>query len=127
MVSTVLIMLILTLSGCITINLNAPTPTPVAAQTSTTTPRPTSTPLAVDNIVGIWEGSKNSNSYSIQFSGDGTLIYNDGGNLAKGAWVKINERQYKISILSSDTVITLDDNMIQFNWGPKGVIFTKKT
>ncbi len=27
----------------------------------------------------------------------------------------------------SETVITLNDNMTQFNWGDKRIIFTKKT
>jgi hypothetical protein len=127
MLSAILIILILTVSGCITINLNVPTPTPTATPVPTTTPSPTSTFPASDKIVGLWEGSINSINYTIQFYNDGTLMYNDGGNLAKGGWEKIDEKQYLIGIMISDTVITLNDNMTQFNWGAKGIIFTKRT
>jgi len=129
MVSTILMILILTVSGCITNNGNVPTPTPIPTATPvpTTTPSPTPTPLAGDNIVGLWEGSNRSINYSIQFFEDGKLIYNEGGNMAKGGWEKINKTQYLVGISSSDTVITLSENMTQFKYGDKGVIFTKKT
>ncbi|MGA9141802.1 MAG: hypothetical protein WBZ29_16370 [Methanocella sp.] len=123
-------MLILTVSGCITSNTNVPTstptPTPTATLTPTTTPSPAPTPLAVDNIVGLWGGSYNSTNYSIQIFDDGKLIYNEGGNQAKGGWEKIDEKQYLIGISIYDSVITLNDNMT-FKWGDKGIIFTKKT
>lgn len=119
-------MLILTASGCINSILNGPTPTPVATLSPSTTPSPTSTPLAEDNIVGLWEGSYKSIDYSIQFFKDRTLIYDEGGNQAKGSWERIDKNQYQIGILIYDTVITLNDNMT-FMWGDKGIVFTKKT
>jgi hypothetical protein len=122
--------IILTVSGCINSNGNLPTPTPTPAPVSTpmqtTTPSPTFTFPAVDNIVGLWEGYKNSTNYSIQFFNDGKLIYDEGGNSGKGGWEKIDEKRYLMGILISDTVITLNDNMTQFNWTAKGIIFTKK-
>lgn len=125
MVSTISVIFILTVSGCITINMNGPTPTPTATPTSTTTPTPTATFPAADNIVGLWEGSKNSVNYSIQFFNDGKLIYDEGGNLANGGWQKKDGKQYLIGITISDTMITLNDNMT-FYWGVKGIFFTKK-
>jgi len=129
MVSTILIIFILTVSGCVTNNADVPTPTPIPTATPapTTTPSPTSTFPAVDNIVGLWEGYKNSTNYSIQFIDDGTLIYDEGGNLGKGGWQKIDEKRYLMGILISETVITLNDNMTQFNWTAKGMNFTRKT
>lgn len=129
MVSTIVMMLILTVSGCITFNGNTPTSTPIPTATPvpTTTLSPTSTFPGADNIVGLWEGSKNSAKYSIQFNNDGTLMYNEAGNMAQGTWVKIDYKQYRIRILISNTVVSLNDNMTQFNWGDKGIIFTKKT
>jgi hypothetical protein len=129
MVSTIVMMLILTASGCITFNVNVPTSTPIPAVTPmpTTTTSPASTFPAVDTIVGLWEGSKNSAKYSIQFFNDGRLMYNEAGNMAEGTWVKIDYKQYRIRILISNTVITLNNNMTQFTWGDKGIIFTKKT
>jgi hypothetical protein len=93
----------------------------------TTTPSPTWTFPPVDNIVGLWEGSNKSVNYTIQFFNDGTLSYDEGGNLANGGWVKKGEKQYLIGIMISETVVTLNDNMTQFNWGAKGINFTKKT
>jgi len=115
--------LILTVSGCI--NLNAPTPT--ATPMPPTTPSPMSTPLSEENIIGLWEGSYHSVNYSIQFFEDGKLIFNQGGNIAKGGWQKIDEKQYRVGIEISDSVITLNDNMTQFIWGVNGIVFTKKT
>jgi hypothetical protein len=91
----------------------------------TTTPSPAS--QTGGNIVGLWEGSKNSVNYTMQISGDGTLIYNEDGNMAKGAWVKRGDNQYTIGILNYDTNVTINTTTNQFNWGPKGVNFTKKT
>jgi hypothetical protein len=92
----------------------------------TTTPAPTSTPLTEGSIVGTWEGYNNSVNYSIQFFEDGKLVYNEGGNLARGGWQKIDNRRYLVGVMISDTVITLNDNMTQFKWGDNGVNFTKK-
>jgi hypothetical protein len=131
MVSTVVMILTLTVSGCITFNVNVPTstptPIPTATPVPTTTPSPGSTFPATDKIVGLWEGHKNSAYYSIQFNNDGTLLYDEAGNMAQGAWEKIANNQYRIRILISNTVITPNNNMTQFNWGDKGIIFTKKT
>jgi hypothetical protein len=117
-VSTIVMMLILTVSGCINNNTNVPTPTPIPSTTpiSSTTPSPTSTFPGGDTIVGLWEGSKNSAKYSIQFNNDGTLLYNEAGNMAQGFWQKIDNKQYKIRILASNPVIALNNNMTRFNW-----------
>jgi hypothetical protein len=131
MVSTILTILILIVSGCVTVNVNVPTatnsPAPTATPLPASIPSPTWTFPAVDHIVGLWEGSNNSINYSIQFLNDGKLIYNEDGNTGNGGWQKINEKQYLMGILISDTIITLNDNMTQFNWSTKGINFTKKT
>ena len=124
MISAILVILVLAVSGCIN-NGSTPVPTPTATPVPTTTPSPTTTPGA-DAIVGLWEGSKNSITTTFQFSGDGKLVYNEGGNIASGAWIKQYNNQYKVGILGLDTVITLNDNMTQFNWKNE-LILTKKT
>jgi hypothetical protein len=74
----------------------------------------------------MWTGSKNSVNYTMQFSNDGTLVYNEDGNIAKGAWIKRADNQYTIGILNFDSNVTINNSMT-FNWGPKGINFTKKT
>jgi hypothetical protein len=61
----------------------------------------------------------------MDIKGDGTLVYNEGGNIANGHWIKVDKKQYRIGILLADTVVTLNDNMTQFYWGD--IVMTKKT
>ncbi|OPY30972.1 MAG: hypothetical protein A4E28_00062 [Methanocella sp. PtaU1.Bin125] len=61
----------------------------------------------------------------MEFYEDGKVLYNEGGNMAIGLWEKIDEKQYSVEILIYNSVITLDDRLTQFQWGDKGIIFTK--
>lgn len=124
-VSAILVILILAVSGCICINGNVATPTPTANPLSTTTPSPTSSADAA--IVGLWEGHYKSVDYSMEFYEDGKFFYNEGGNMAIGRWEKIDEKQYQVHILIYNSAITLNDDKTQFVWGDKEIIFTKRT
>ncbi len=121
MASIIFIVLLSILSGCTTNNTASPTPTPRPTITPTPTPNP------ADVIIGRWEGSYNEVSYTMQFSADGKLTFNQGGNIANGIWQNKGNRQYRVMILISDSVITLNNNMNQFMWGVNNIVFTKKT
>lgn len=64
--------------------------------------------------------------YSIECFEDGKLVYTENGIMARGGWEKIDEKQYLVGISIYDSVVTLSDNMTQFQWGEKGIIFTRK-
>jgi hypothetical protein len=78
-------------------------------------------------IIGLWDGHYKSVNYTIECFEDGKLFYNEGGNMANGRWEKIDEKQYSLLIMSYSSVITLNDNMTQFVWGDKKIVFTKRT
>ena len=152
LVSTMFLMFILAVSGCIRINVGVPTPTPtptymptpVSTPTPapkptptpmpepTATPTPTPTPIPVDNIVGLWETHYNSAYCSIEFFQNGTCIINE-GLIFPGLWKKTDDTHYVIDTSVKDpgkvhsTPIILNNDMNTLYYGDVGIAFTKKT
>lgn len=131
--------LILAASGCISLNGDVATPTPAPTATpiptATPTPKPTPSPTATPTptpspewtIVGLWKGSDDYLSYSMEFFGDGKLIYIENSIMARGGWEKINDTHYLVGVSTYDSVVKLNDRKNQFVWGDKQIIFTKRT
>lgn len=145
LIFSIMVLLAMAVSGCITINVGAPATTPTPAPTATAiptqvqiptptptpeptaTPMPTPTPVPVDNIIGLWEIYYNSIYGYYDFFENGTIKYNEGGHFLSGVWSKIDNTHYIVDIgKGGPKEIILNDEMTQFHINGSKLIFTKK-